>query len=250
MDGEKVRTGVDVARALHARIQQSVALDCVIKSVLNGRVTSHTVSSAVAFSNLVAFQNVAKREKCEDRSFIGSINGELVFSVNVGYSKPVKCGGRKRKADTAADEADRALDRIKKSGLDAEGVSDSSYAVAKETICDMLRLEGASGEPVLESWAVSLRTPGQYGASPSTASRPSLVIAMRLAGGIAIPLSIIHSVVTHCKDGMITISDDSVNRDFDLPMTEQCREAHDRGQKSLLLLASVPHVEPQPTAPD
>ena len=45
---------------------------------------------------------------------------------------------------------------------------------------------------------------------------------------------------------MITVGADAVVSDFNLPMTEQCREAHERGQKSILFLASVPHVDDPP----
>lgn len=233
----------NVARAMHARIQQSAGALRVSKSTLNGRVSSHTIPSSIPFSNMIAFQKIAIGERCGEMTFLGSIQGELVLSVNTGYSKPESNGKKKRQADTTAEEADRAIAKIKKSGDDAMVVSKGSYAVAKETISEMMKLKGASGEPVLESWAVSLRRPGEYGAALSESGRPSLVIAMRLAGGIAIPLSMIYTAVKACRDGLVTVSTDSVNSDFDLPMTEQCREAHDRGQKSLLLLASVPYVE-------
>lgn len=236
---------VSTTRAMHARIQQSASELRVIKSVINRHVTSHTIGTSVPFSNVDSFQQIAVSERCGERSFLGSIQGEIVLSVNIGYVKPYK-EGKKRRADTTSDDADRALAKIKKSGDDASKISSASYMVAKETITNLLKLRGASGEPVLESWAVSLRLPGQYGAAMSVTSRPSLVIAMRLAGGIAIPLSPIHAIVKSCKDGLITVATEVVNPDFNLPMTEQCREAHDRGQKSLLLLASVPHVDDTP----
>lgn len=237
-------SAVDVAKALHARVQQSASALRVSRSSLNGRVSSHVVSSNTSFSSMFQFQKIALGERCGDKSFIGSIAGDLVFSVNTAFTRQPE-QSKKRKADTTLDEATRAVDRIKKSGTDAEQITEQSYEIAKSTICDLLKVKGASGERALESWAISLRKPGEYGANPSADGRPSLVIAARIAAGVAISISSLASAMKLCRDGMITVSGDAVNTDFNLPMTEQCKEAHERGQKSILFLASVPHVEPK-----
>lgn len=235
---------VDVARALHARVQQSAGLLRVTKSILNGRVSSHVMASNTSFSSMLQFQKIAHGERCGDRSFVGSISGELVFSVNTAFTR--RSESKKRKADTSSEEATRAVDRIKKSGKDAAMVTNKSYDIAKSAIGELLKIRGASGERALESWAVSLRKPGEYGAAPSADGRASLVIAVRIAAGVAISISSLAGVIKMCKDGMITVSGDAVDADFNLPMSEQCSEAHERGQRSILLLASVPHMDESP----
>jgi len=191
---------------------------------------------------MFAFQKLALGERCGERSFIGSITGDLCFSVNTAYRKPVENKSKKRRADTELDEAQRAVAKIKKSGKDADMITQGSYTIATESISNLLKMKGASLEPCLESWAISIRKPGEYGAAPSTDGRPSLVIAARLTGGVAVPISTIVNVFKSCRDGMISTSGENVTKEFQLPMSEQCREAHERGQKSILFLASVPHV--------
>ena len=72
------------------------------------------------------------------------------------------------------------------------------------------------------------------------------MIAARVAAGVAISISSMSNAIKLCKDGMITVGSDAVVGDFNLPMTEQCREAHHQGQRSILFLASVPHVDDPP----
>jgi len=237
---------VDVAKAFHARVQSVASTLRVGKSTLNGNISSHVLSDSTGFTTLFSFYKLALGERCGDKCFVGSIFGELVLSVNAAYTRPEQPRSKKRSIDTVSEEAARAVARVKKSGKDAERVTEASYDVAKQTISDILKVRGASGENALESWALSLRKPGEYGAAPSEDGRPSLVIAARVAAGVAISIASISNAIKLCKDGMITVGYDAVVSDLDLPMTEQCREAHDRGQRSILFLASVPHVDDPP----
>tara|TARA_B110001450_G_scaffold79269_1_gene75223 strand:- start:351 stop:1133 length:783 start_codon:yes stop_codon:yes gene_type:complete len=237
---------VEVAKAFHARVQSVASTLRVSKSSLNGKISSHVLSDSTGFTTLFSFQKLALGERCGDKSFVGSISGELVLSVNAAYTRPEQSRSKKRSFDTTAEEAARAVARVRKSGKDADSVTEGSYDVAKQTISEILKVKGASGENALESWALSLRKPGEYGAAPSADGRPSLVIAARVAAGVAISIASMSNAIKLCKDGMITVGSDAVVSDFNLPMTEQCREAHDRGQKSILFLASVPHVDDPP----
>jgi len=240
---------VDVAKVFHARVQSVAGTLRVSRSILNGKISRHILSDTTGFTTLFSFQKLALGERCGDKSFVGSISGELVLSVNAAYTRPEQSRSKKRSLDTTVEEAARAVARVRKSGKDAESVTEGSYEVAKQTISDILKVKGASGENAIESWALSLRKPGEYGAAPSTDGRPSLVIAARVAAGVAISIASMSNAIKLCKDGMITVGSDAVVSDFDLPMTEQCREAHDRGQRSILFLASVPHVDdPLPPA--
>ena len=237
---------IDVAKAFHDRVRQVETSLCVVKSTLNGRVSSHMFGEKTSFKTLVAFQNIAQSEKCSEMSHVGTIDGSLCLSVNAAY-KPTSPGAKskKRKADTEFDTAQAAVSKVKNSGQGSESVSEESYTVATNTIASLLKLTGASQETCLEAWAVSLRKQGQWGAAPSSDGRPSLVVAARLAGGVAIPLSSVIFCFRDCCDGMVSVSTDCVNEDFDLPKTEQCLEADKRGQKSMLFLASVPHALPK-----
>tara|TARA_B110001450_G_scaffold224430_1_gene222039 strand:+ start:1580 stop:2362 length:783 start_codon:yes stop_codon:yes gene_type:complete len=234
---------IDVAKAFHTHVQSVSSNLQVSKSTLNGKVSSHIVTERTGFSTLFSFQKLALGERCGDKSFVGTIAGELVLSVNAAYTRPEPPHSKKRGIDTTTEDATRAIAKIRKSGKDADSISEESYEVAKQTISDILKIKGASGENALESWALSLRKPGDYGATPVKDGRLSLMIAARVVAGVAISIASVCNAVKVCNDGMITVSSDSVVGDFNLPMTEQCKEAHERGQRSIIILASVPHVD-------
>lgn len=233
------------ALAFHNRLQQSASQLRVQRSSLNGTVSSHVFPDTITLSQLLSFQKIAAGEKCSSNSFIGTVSGDLILSVNPSRSV---VESRKRKVSTAADEAQRAVSRLRRSGDKSEKISDASYNVATSTLTSLLDLKGPSGESVIESWAVSIRQFGEYGAAATPNQEPSLVIAMRMAAGAAVPAHFLVSALHSLKDGMLTTSQEKVNQDFDLPLTEQGREAHEHGQRSVLLLASVPHVEDAPSA--
>lgn len=238
-----METTVHVAQAAHTRVLQQCANSLrIVKSTLNRSVSCHVIANSTTFQSVLAFHNLALEEKCENKSFIGSVEGDLCVSVNAAYKKPEEQRSKKRRADVESEDAERAISKIKKSGKDAEQISDASYQIAQECVSSLLKMKGANLEPCLESWALSLRKPGEYGAASSPDGRPSLVIAARFTGGVAVPIASLLSTFKSCRDGMLSTSTDDVNRAFKLPMSEQCEEGHERGQRSILLLASVPHV--------
>lgn len=236
-----------VALAFHTRVEQSASQLRLRRSSLNGTVSSHVFPSTVTFAQVFQFQKIAESEKCSSSSFIGTVSGELILSVNPARAPPSQ--SKKRRANTSADEASRAICRIKRSGEDSTRISASSYTLAEATLTRLLELKGSAHESIIESWAVSVRNHGQYGAANTPDKRPSLVIAMRMSAGAAVPVSNLVEALKKCTDGMLTVSQESVNSDFDLPLTEQGRESQERGQKSMLLLASIPHVDAS-AAPD
>lgn len=233
----------EIARVFHARIQQVAGSLSVVKSTLNGRVSCHVFPENTSFKNMFAFHKIAREEKCDAMSHIGTINGDLCLTVNAAYEPKRETSSKKRKADFEQEEAERVVLKVKKSGDGADKVSEETYNTAIECISNLLKLKGASGEACLEAWAFSLRKAGQYGAAPSNDGKSSLVVAARVTGGVAIQLSSILSTFKSCHDGMITTSTESINKEFNLPMSEQCSESHRRGQRSILFLASVPDVQ-------
>lgn len=138
--------------------------------------------------------------------------------------------------------------RVVESGSYQVGqITEASYSLAEATLARLLELKSPTEEAVIESWAVSVRRYGTYGAANTPDKRPSLVVAIRVAAGAAVPASQLVEVLKQCTDGMITTCNENIHQDLDLPLTAQGKEAQSRGQKSVLLLASVPHV-PDPLA--
>lgn len=98
------------------------------------------------------------------------------------------------------------------------------------------------GEAVVESWIVSLRKKGDWGAATAEGAPPSLVVGCRLAAGVPMQLADLTAALGGVKDGMLTTSMAKVNDAFVLPLSEQAAAAEGNGQKSILLLATVPFV--------
>lgn len=237
------------ARAFHDRVVSTGNSFNIRRSTLTGSLSSHELPDSTELATLLSMQTLARTESCGDKSFVGSISGKLVFSVNVAYVPPNNEKSKKRRIDTTMDDATRAVDRIKRSLKDASSVTERSYTIAKNAVASLLKIKGASGENALESWALSLRKQGEYGSVPRKDGRSNLVIAVRISAGVAVSILDVSNALSACRDGMITVSCKSVADDFDLPMTEQCMEAHQQGQKSILFLVSVPHVDdPDATA--
>merc|ERR1712091_627036 len=123
---------------------------------------------------------------------------------------------------------------------EAGRVSDESYESAVDLISDLLKLRGPHGENVVESWAISLRKNTQWAGANSPGEAPRLVVAARISAGVAVSMDALTSAIRVCKDGLLTVAEDTVDADFNLPLSEQATCAQNSGQKSIILLASVP----------
>lgn len=213
----------------------------IVTSNLHGAVSLHTMPERVALSKLHAFQNIAESCGHANGAFVGSIDSTLTLSINTKYAKPKAPFERKRRRDSAEEQAAEAVARVRKSGQGAEKLSEASYATAQTMVADVLRLRGAHGECVVESWAVSLRAPGEWGAHISDMF--CLVVAFRFAAGVAIGLHVLLHALRPCRDGMLTTCTSGVAKDFDLPKSDQGEAALSMGQKSMLLMAAVPNPD-------
>jgi len=134
--------------------------------------------------------------------------------------------------------------------------------VAEGIIANMFReIKGSNGELVFESLGLSvspsrvIQTNAFQGeqavqpVQPNFSTRPRLIIACRLSGGIAIPLFTLKRVLSQngqFLDGMITTKIDSLGPEYRLPLSHLGKEAESKGQQSMLLFLAVP---PPPVAP-
>ena len=237
----------EITSNAHRTLQQSASVLKVVRSTMRNRTTTHSMPETTAFSSLFGFQKIAHQVSCASKSFIGSIDGEIMLSVNTAYAPEANGAStnkKKRGRDTAEEDADRAVAKVERSGAEAHKVSKATFNAARGVLTEILKTRGVSNEPVIESWAVSLRKPGSWGAAQSQV--PSIVIGFRLAAGVPIPLGKLCSALRICRDGLVTTSTECVNTDFDLPLSDQGSAAQESGQKSILLLASIPHLEDPP----
>lgn len=131
--------------------------------------------------------------------------------------------------------------------------------VAEGIIANMFReIKGSNGELVFESLGLSVSPSrviqtnafqGEQAVQPNFSTRPRLIIACRLSGGIAIPLFTLKRVLSQngqFLDGMITTKIDSLGPEYRLPLSHLGKEAESKGQQSILLFLAVP---PPPVAP-
>tara|TARA_B100001175_G_scaffold317318_3_gene333787 strand:+ start:490 stop:1152 length:663 start_codon:yes stop_codon:yes gene_type:complete len=212
-------------------------------------ISVHHMKSTVTASAMFKFQQIASQHGHAERTFVGSIAGGTVVSVNSGFAPKGKGAAapnppsNKRARDSGGEDAERALAKVKRSN-EAATITAASYAAAKQCIQELLRLRGAGGEAVVESWVVSMRQKGQWGA---TDGREGLMLGVRLAAGVALPLSALCHTLRVCRDGVLTTDTSRVDPSFDLPLSDQGRVAEGSGQRSLLLMAAVPHLEDPPS---
>lgn len=211
-------------------------------------ISVHNMKSTVTASAMFKFQQIASQHGHAERTFVGSIGGGTVFSVNTGFAPKkdrMAMPSKKRARDSGGEDAERALAKVKRSN-EAANITKASYAVAKQCIEELLRIRGAGGEAVVESWVVSMRKKGQWGA---TDEREGLMLGVRLAAGVALPLSTLCHTLRVCRDAVLTTDTSNVDSNFRLPLSDQGKVAEESGQRSLLLMVSVPHLEDPQSSP-
>ena len=228
---------------VHRAIQQSAATIHIQSSVVKNNTATHTMPDTTAFSSLFGFQKILHQLNCASQSFLGSLDGKIVLSVNTSYKPTVKPKQKKRHLETTEEDADRAVAKVEKSGKNADKISAGTFRATRGVLAEMLKIRGANNEPILESWAVSLREQGSWGSTQNPNGLPSVVVGFRFVAGVPIPLGTLCSALRVCRDGLVTTSVERVNDDFNLPLSQQGNSAEESGQKSILVLASLPHIE-------
>jgi len=214
-------------------------------SHLRGAVSTHTAANALTLRGLQTFQRVVERMQNADKSFVASVQGKLTLTVNTGYSKsassttPAPCSGRKRSRDSAQESVENAVRRLRsKDG--SGGVAVVADAVASGIVERMLRVEGPLKERVVESWALTRRVPGLWASNTPDQEEKGLLLIMRLLAGVPLPLKSVCDALAECKDGMLTVDGSCATAGLELPMSEQSHAAEANGQKTMLLLVSIP----------
>lgn len=226
---------------LHDRFAKSSVR--MIKSRLDPKRSVHEVGNRAALSSLVALQKIARAERLGEHTVIGSLGGNIVVTVSAQREPAQQTSSKKRKADTEREEAARTVDRVKRAQnkTDFKSVTKATFCIATDVLCSLLKLRGVSGQSVVESFAVSIRNPGEFG-NESSSGIQSLVIGMRLAPGVPLSMSQLLTAVESCPDGLLTTSTELMG-DFRLPLSEHAKAAVECGQKALSILLAVPRVE-------
>ena len=233
----------------HDGISRVASAQQAVRSTFNNGVSVHKMPQSVSFANLKAIMNAATAQ--EQRTFVGTVDGHIVVSVNFNYEAPTappQPTKGKRGRDSNEDAVQAAVDRVKRGLVDDDQVSDEMLESSKAALYTMLtRLRGATNETAVESWGLSFKKPESGTVSNGTAaanaaSRPRLILSVRLTPGVAVPLpSLFQCLGVSCTgDGMLTTQESSsLATGFNLPLSDTARAAESHGQRALTLFATV-----------
>lgn len=196
---------------------------------------------SVSFANLSAILAAATGET--QRTFVGTVDGSIVVSVNFGYERPAPAApparSKKRARDPHEDAAEQAVAQVKRRAGKASELEEVTLDAARSALHALLAdLRGAGGETAIESYGLSFKKPEASAAE----QRPRLILSVRLTPGVAVPAATLFRLLgPRCKtDGMLTTQDStSLANGFNLPLSEQAQTAEIHGQRALTLFATV-----------
>ena len=220
---------------LHNRLcRQTVQLKSKRNFVRN-RTSVHVVSNTLSLKTVSAFYQVAVSERLQSGCYVGSIDGEMVLSINTERrdAPPAAPLKKRKRGGDEEDQAERAVQKVKRVASDV--FSDDVYKNAKDAIVALLKIRGPLGENVLESWSLSMRSPGQWGANRTS----SLIISFRITAGVAVSLQSLTEAIKGISDGLFTVEESQVPEEFRLPQSEQGHESSSHGTKSLSVFVTV-----------
>jgi hypothetical protein len=232
----------------HDALARAVSAQGAVQSRFSNGVSLHTMKQSVSFANLRSVVTAASGH--ETRTFVGTIDGSIVVSVNFNYTAPVgqtsqggpaKRVGKKRGRDADEEAVDHAVNRVMKGLSEDTTIPPEAVASARKALYSLLTsLRGARGECAVESWGLTYKRP--EAASLLGGTRPRLILSARLTPGVAVPLkSLFQALGPRCAaDGMLTTQPStSLANGFDLPLSDQAKAAELHGQKALTLFATV-----------
>jgi len=247
---------------LHSSLCSHASILNATSSKLSRCISIHSAGTLLSLSQLDKFLNesinIFPNKSCYN---IGALVGNIVISINLQSNSPATdtASNKKRGYDDSHDRARESVNaaRLRLKKTKSAAVDDDHLNLAEDVIANMFRnIKGFSGELVIESLGLSVSpnkmfksTNTDTGNSSSTqpppnfSTRPQLIIACRLSGGVAIPLSTLKRVLSQNEtffDGMITTNVDSLGPEYRLPMSELGKQADSKGQKSMLLFVAVP----------
>lgn len=257
-------------------------------SKLSRFISVHTAGTMISFSQLDGFLNeCVKVFNNKSRYNIGALSGNIIISINLQdvkdlqdkdasatprstyrFTSTKKKRGYDDSYDRARESVNAARMRLQKSK--STSIDENHLSLAEDIIAKMFQnIRGTNGELVFESLGLSVSpnkmfkqretsTPQTTTTTTTTttatppssfSTRPQLIIACRLSGGVAIPLATLKRVLSQNEtffDGMITTNVDSLGPEYKLPISDLGKEAESKGQQSMLLFVAVP----PPTQPN
>lgn len=224
-------TEASTIESAHSALLQAAQSVRVTRSSINGNVSKHVLPSTIAFSTINALHEAAKsisgKSNCD---FVAVSDNELLFTYVNTFEKSAN---GKRKRLHAEDDVDGSLKTL-------EGrVNITDMANAREVLVRLLRdLHGPNQETLVQSIAVA------HQKLRMSDAEPRVIIAARLASGIAIPVGKLKNALGKCwDDGALTTDEDSdLLRSFNLPESAEGILSRELGHRSLRMVTAIPNV--------
>ena len=216
--------------AVHAAVAAALRR---AESMLQRGISSHVLQQSVALATLR--DALAAAGSMKERTFVGSIDGNITISVNSNVFSDLKEDGstddrpRKRRRCPHEEDVDTAIGRLRTQNTD---ISQKSLTAASNAILYLLKhLRGSNRETAIESWSFTTNV--------VESDKPKLILSVRLSPGIAVSLhTLVHSL-GKASDGMITAASDGLQQKFNLPLHAEAETTEKHGQKSLTLFATI-----------
>lgn len=210
-------------------------------STFRNGVSVHFMRSSISFGNLTAIMGAASNDV--HRTFVGTVDGLMVVSVNFGYEPPAPAAPparpKKRVRDPHEEATEQAVAQVRRRVGAPDAPDEATLEAARRALHDLLtELRGADGETAIESWGLSFKKPE----ARVSDKRSRLILSVRLTPGVAVPVATLFRLLgPRCKaDGMLTTQDSSsLATGFNLPLSEQAQTAEVHGQRALTLFATV-----------
>ena len=200
----------------------------VTNSSVSGNVSRHVLPSTIAFSSLNTLHEAAKSISGKATSdFVAASYDDLLFTYVNTFEK---AANGKRKRSNAEDYVDGSLKTL------SSRTSITDLASAREVLVRLLRdVHGPNHETLVQSVAVA------HQKLRMSDAEPRVIIAARLASGIAIPLSKLKNALGKCwEDGALTTDENSeLLRSFSLPESAEGILSRELGHRSLRLVTAV-----------
>lgn len=241
------------AKAAHEIIANAAKTQgATTSALLHDSVSRHDLPTTVSFTNLAAIHSAVKEanKKILQLDFVATSGKSLVFSSKFNFvSTPApvdassESGSRKRRRNVQDDHEDAVIGARRRLAKNASSALPAAELdVAQEVLTKVVTgLRGPSGEILVQSFAMLSRK------LQSTDERPRVLLALRLNAGIPVPVSQLKRCLGPCwRDGVLS-TESSVNGvcDSDLPLSEEGAASMEQGNLSMLVVTSVPAVEPK-----
>ena len=242
-----------IKTAAHDIITNAASAQGATASILlHNSVSRHDLPATVSFTNLAAIHSAVKESNktVPQLDFVATSGKSLVFSSKFNFvpaqlsvEAASESGSGKRRRNVQDDHEDAVIGARRRLAKNASSALPADELdVAQEVLTKMVTgLRGPSGEILVQSFAMLSRK------LQTNDERPRVLLALRLNAGIPIPVSQLKRCLGPCwRDGVLS-TESSVNGvcDSDLPLSEEGAASMEQGNLSMLVVTSVPAVEPK-----